>query len=198
MKNPDGATIQELHNYWKNSNRHFPYLLHKEKSIYLLKFVKKYCTKKDKILEIGCNVGRNLNCLFQAGYKKLSGIEISSMALGVLKDVYYHMAEKTIFYNKPVEDIIKNFKNNQFNLTFTMAVLAHLHQESNWVFKEIARVSQALIIIEPETATSWHIIPRKYKPILESCGMIQIYEEEVAGIKSLISYVLRIFKKDGL
>jgi len=41
-----------------------------------------------KILEIGCNVGRNLNHLYENGFKQLTGIEISENAINALKRMY--------------------------------------------------------------------------------------------------------------
>ena len=49
--------------------------------------------KENSILEVGCNVGRNLNHLWNAGYKNLNGIEISEIAVARGLKAYPHLSE---------------------------------------------------------------------------------------------------------
>ena len=72
-------TRDELHRFWRHpwdSSRNLPidYLREgEERSQFLVDLIKGYVEPNAKILEIGCNVGRNLNYLFNAGYTKLGG-----------------------------------------------------------------------------------------------------------------------------
>jgi hypothetical protein len=63
----------ELFEYWSSPNdgKNMPdlYLTGKERSAFLLNLVNKYTAKENIILEVGCNVGRNLNELFSADFK---------------------------------------------------------------------------------------------------------------------------------
>lgn len=69
----------ELHQYWIRpcDKGNFPQAYIRggyQRSRFLVKLIKKYnLDSSTKILEIGCNVGRNLNYLFNAGYTKLVG-----------------------------------------------------------------------------------------------------------------------------
>jgi SAM-dependent methyltransferase len=148
----------ELLQYWRCPNdENVPsfYISPTERSELLLQFIKKYSNHQVKILEIGCNVGRNLNFLFSAGYKKLAGIEISREAIDLMKKTYPEMAKSIKIYNSPVEDIIKNFKDNDFDLIFTMATLEHIHPDSEFIFPEIVRITKKyLITIEDEKGVS--------------------------------------------
>jgi len=191
----------ELHQYWRQpwdgSNLPQGYLEGKARSQFLVGIMKKYVNPDAKILEIGCNVGRNLNYLFQDGFKKLEGIEISEKAVRLLKEAYPEMASHTNIYNIPVEEIIKDFRDCEFDVVFTMAVLEHIHTDSEWVFHEMVRITKDfLIIIEDEHGLSWRHFPRNYKKVFDPLGMKQIEEincGEVHGLGS--NFFARIFKK---
>lgn len=193
----------ELYRYWREpweydkNNLPENYLKPKERSIFLLKIMKPYVSIDEKILEIGCNVGRNLNFLFNAGFKNLEGIEISKKAVNMLRESFPEMAKYTKIYNAPVEEIIKNFNDYEFDIVFTMAVLEHIHKDSEWIFPEIVRITgKYLITIEDEYGYSWRHFPRNYKKVFESLGIKQIQEFCCSGVNGLGSYFFaRIFTK---
>jgi len=191
----------ELHQYWRRPwgcNLPQYYLEGKIRSQFLVEIIKKYAKPNAGILEIGCNVGRNLNYLFLAGFKKLEGIEISENAVHLLKKFYPEMARNAIIHNAPVERIIKNFRDNEFDVVFTMAVFEHIHTDSEWIFPEVARITKDILItIEDEIGfLSWKHFPRNYKKVFETLGMKQIEEFNCSAIDGLGSnFFARIFKK---
>lgn len=190
----------ELHQYWKDpydgANLPQGYLEGKERSELLLGIIKRYTTPDSKILEIGCNVGRNLNHLSQAGFKNLEAIEISENAIQLLKKSHPEMASHTKIHNTSIEDIIKEFGDNEFDIVFTMAVLEHIHKDSEWIFSDMVRITKdCLIVVEDEHCESWRHFPRNYKKIFERLGMKQIEEINCADVGGLSCYYFaRIFK----
>lgn len=191
----------KLHQYWRQpwdgANLPQGYLKGEARSQLLLENIKKIVEPDASILEIGCNVGRNLNYLFNSGFVKLSGVEISEEAVQLLKKSYPEMASESKIYNKPIEETINEFSDEEFNVVFTMAVLEHIHIESEWIFPELVRITKDfLITIEDEQGVSWGRFPRKYKKIFGSLGMKQINEINCDKIDGLGSYfIARIFKK---
>ena len=102
--------------------------------------------KKDySILEIGCNIGRNLNHLWRAGYRNLRGMEISEHAVRRLRIEYPCLATTPIDIG-PAEQSIRRCGNNSIDLIFTMAVLEHVHLDCRFLFKEIARVAGRYVL----------------------------------------------------
>jgi 2-polyprenyl-3-methyl-5-hydroxy-6-metoxy-1,4-benzoquinol methylase len=106
------------------------------------------------------------------------------------------MAGHATIYNKPVEEVIKEFEDRQYDAVFTMAVLEHIHSDSEWVFEEIVQVSKKyLITMEDERTVSWRHFPRQYKKIFEKVGTKQIEEiqcnKEDHGLGS--SFYARVF-----
>ena len=147
-------------------------------SRFLLEIVGKYAHHNDSFLEIGCNVGRNLDYLYRDGYKKLEAIEISSEAVKLLKQTYPYLAANATIHNAPVENVIKKFGDGSFDVIFSVAVFYHIHTDSNWIFEEIARISGRYVItIETEYATTdWIHFPRNYKKVFQELNMKQVEE----------------------
>lgn len=104
-------------------------------------------------------------------------------------------------YNKPIEDSIHNFEYNSFDLVFTMAVLEHIHTDSEFIFPHIVRITKKILVtIEDEKGISRRHFPRNYKKVFESLMMRQIEEIscrkiQVCGLNR--NFVARIFKKEG-
>lgn len=201
-KNYHSKKPSEIWEYWKNPNdgKNSPlnYLKHKKRSQFLVKLIKKYAKPNSNILEIGCNAGRNINYLYCSNFRKLSGIEINKKAVQLLRTSYPTMAKLAKIYNSPVEEIIKKFTNRQFDIVFTMAVLEHIHENSEWIFYEMTRITNSFIItIEDEKCISWRHFPRNYKKIFEKLRMKQVEAinciKEEHGLHS--NFVARIFKK---
>lgn len=80
--------------YWHyadiNSQHYYNHYLSLDyKSNLLIKIIKKYSpSKNNKILDLGCNVGRHLNFLKIAGYKNLYGVDIGKVPLKKLKNFF--------------------------------------------------------------------------------------------------------------
>jgi len=196
-------TRDELHKYWTfpNDNINIPseYLKRRERSIFLLNLIKKYIENSNSVLEIGCNVGRNLNELFCAGFSNLSGLEISKNAIDLMEKAYPLMAQRIKIYHGPVENLILDFQDNCFDLVFTMAALQHIHTDSEFIFAHIARITKKILVtIEDEQGLSSRHFPRNYNKVFENLGMKQIEEiflckENSSGLDS--NFLARVFKK---
>ena len=195
------GTKEELHSYWRHPwdgvNLPQDYLEGEERSKFLVNLVKQYCNSSQSILEIGCNVGRNLNHLFAAGFERLGGVEISEDAVRLLKQVYPEMAGHAQIVNAPAEEALPKFEDDAFDVVFTMAVLQHIHPESGSIFGEMARIGKNFIItIENEKMPDWRNFPRNYRKVFEPLGFNQIYQygcNKVPGLGSC--YVARVFKR---
>jgi SAM-dependent methyltransferase len=186
------ASKDQIHRYWKapddGSNLPQDYLDPKggqARSEFLLSLID--LPKAASILEVGCNVGRNLNCLHKAGYTNLTGIELSEQAVEILRREFPHITDIRV---GAAEDILPTLE--QFDLVFTMAVLVHIHPTSeDAVFPELARIAKKLIVIEDERSNTWRHFRRQYRPIFEDLGMQQVHEVQPVGLPE--SYLARTF-----
>ena len=78
-----------------------------------------------------------------------------------------------------------------------MAVLEHIHPDSEFVFSERVRIAKNfLITIEDERGLSWKHSPRNYRRVFESRGAVQVWGFACGEVKGLSpTYVARIFRK---
>ncbi len=131
--------------------------------------------KEDSILEIGCNLGRNLNHLWRAGYKNVRGMEISEHAIRRLRFEYPCLAAVLIDLG-PAELSIQKCPDSSADVIFTMAMLEHLHQDSRFVFNEIARVARKYVLaIESRVGKRSHMqYPWDIKSELTAAGLTWI------------------------
>lgn len=198
-------SLARTHRYWRDppdaANRPENYLLRTDRSGFLLEMVRRYARPGASVLEIGCNAGRNLALLYANGWRDLTGVEISPGALELLTRTYPEMARRITLINAPVEEVIRSFRPAQFHVTFTMAVLEHVHARSEWIFPEIARITgSCLITIEDEQGTSWRHFPRNYQDVFERCGWTQLEAVDFRSIKPAVfspDFHARIFGRDS-
>ncbi len=156
------------------------------RSFKLLEIIKKYALPTDSILEIGASFGRNLEVLYDSGFKNVTALEPDE---DVIK-----------FINRPeIKRIVGTMQEKmkempKFDIIFTKSVL-YLTSEPN--YSEIAdKVNKYLIISEGETnqrrkKKESFLHDRNYKDIFEKYGLKQIEEQE--GL--FTNHKIRIFKK---
>ena len=191
---------EQVHNYWKNPddpdyNSPQKYLEPNTNSRILVDIVNQYFNDKNiKIFELGCNVGRNLNKLFENGFKNLYAIEINSEAIKLMEKSFPDTFSCTNIFQTSIEDKIKEFSDKEFDLVFSMAVLMHIHYDSDWIFEHLVRITKKyLIIMEHETGIARKNFPRNYKIIFEKLGLKEINSFSLDG-----GYTCRIFIQNTL
>lgn len=193
-------SVQEIQDYWKKpndgSNNPEGYFKGAEKSHLILQAINALRLMQPSILELGCNVGRNLTELHKWHYTDLHGIEINQEAIEKgQKENPYLQGRIT---HGAIEEVLPSIPDSEYDVVFTMAVLEHIHPVSGpAIFREMVRVTKRyLITIEDETLTSWRHFPRKYDRIFMPLGMTQIKQKTCSLVPGLgPRFMMRIFKK---
>ncbi len=167
----------ELHKYWRSPNDgvNHPedYAIPQERSIFLISIMKRYAERNWRILELGCGIGRNLNHLLKAGFSNLDAIELSENALEYMI-INFPLLYGIPIYHGAIENHIRDIPRNTYDIVFTMAVLEHIHPDSEWIFSEIIRITKQFILtIEDEHTNSNRHFPRNYKRIFTKLGARQ-------------------------
>jgi SAM-dependent methyltransferase len=167
------------------------------RSAFLLSLMQPYTTKDRRILELGCNVGRNLNALHDAGYGLLCGVEINEHAIAEMAQRYPGLVGAAHIINESIEEAIRPMRDGEFDVIYTMAVLEHLHSDSEWVFREMVRVAgSAVITIEDEASRTPRHFPRRYDAVFEPLGMRQVVARSCNEIDGLgPGFMARVFVK---
>jgi len=195
-------TVSEIHGYWKspddNKNNPLGYLDGEERTEFLVSKIKNFANNKNSILEIGCNVGRNLNGLYKSGFKNLSGIEINQTAIDIMQEKYSEMFENINISVGSAEDELKKIESDKMEIVYTMAVLEHIHKDSiDLIISEMIRISKKyIIVIEDEKKESDRHFTRNYGNLLSSYDLKEIGRSKCKGIKGLgKNYMYRVFEK---
>lgn len=106
------------------------------------------------ILELGCSSGRHLSHLYEHGFENLTGIDVNDDAFDVMEDVYPDLAAHGTFYLDAIEDIVGSFDDGRFDAVYSVETLQHLHPDAEWVFAELSRITDDLLItVENEGET---------------------------------------------
>lgn len=195
-------TADELQEFWRDppgkGNRPEAYLseVTAGRSELLLDLLRPLASEDAPLLEVGCNVGRNLNALHEAGFRDLTAIEINSGALDLLREQFPELARDARLINSSVEEAAPQLGDDEFRVVYTMAVLEHIHTASEWIFEHMVRAaSHAVITIEDERMVSWRHFVRNYREVFEGLGMVQVEELQCGPEHGLDSgFVARVFQ----
>jgi SAM-dependent methyltransferase len=99
-----------------------------------------------RVLEVGCSSGRHLAHLYEHGISDLAGIEVNEDAFDVMAEQYPALAERATLHAGAVEDLIGEFADSAFDVVYSVETLQHIHPDADWVFAELARVTDDLLI----------------------------------------------------
>lgn len=173
------------------------------RSVMLVEMVKECGIEEPRILELGCNVGRNLEHLRRAGFTNLAGIDINPDTIAGMK-VHYPELNANIVCGT-IEEAVRNTPDDSYDIVFTMAVLMHIHPSSDWIFEEVVRITKRnLIVVENELAETTGekaglINARDYGEIFTSLGMQQTAIKNVGNACGITApdkpYIARVFKQ---
>ena len=181
--------------YWKEPDDRNPTLRYwgnvdaGKRSAYLVDILNHFAPDKNKaILEVGCNVGRNLAYLWNNGYTDLTGVEVNEEAVEIARSVMKDYV--SIIHG----DLATCEKVGQFPVVFTMAVLCHI--PSDVVISRIALniATELIITLEDEVTDGPRHFARNYQKFFEELGWKQVHVyEEIPGLTG--RYKGRVFKK---
>lgn len=172
------AGLLDVSKYWQepgNGNNPEDYWSKTGRSEYLYEFIKDVIPKDKRLLELGCNCGRNVKYLVDRGYK-VSGIDIRQEAIDFGKQRGVNNIE-----TYKIEDYFRS-NISEIDVIYTMAVLEHIPIKSEWIFERMARL-EYVIVIEDEISKNWTKFPRNYKEVFENLGMKEIkHQTEDTGL----------------
>lgn len=144
---------KEHRRYWQTRNigdDHGPqkYITEDNSTYVLFQDLLKVLDKDASFLEVGCNAGRNLNFLLNAGYRNLAGIEINETSIKeTLRHHFPSLYDTASFYIGNAADEIRKIEDNRYDVVFSIAVLEHIPPEDVGLFRDMVRVSRKYIAV---------------------------------------------------
>lgn len=193
---------EDVIGYYKNpddANKPFTYLddSHQRSSEYLYALIKSHCPDIARVLEIGCNSGRNMAYLKERMDVAVDGMEINEEAIQLLYKTHPSLNDSKVHKGNMV-DMVGKIKGPGYDLVFSMASLQCLHPTvSNKFWQKLAHLScKYFITIEMENGFNDRYFARNYKEIFVSARYRELFSEHIQD-KSLNidNYQTRVFKR---
>lgn len=128
------------------SPEYYAYYGPNETSELLRETIARHADADAEILELGCSSGRHLAHLYDHGYENVSGVEINADAFDVMDEQYPELAAGGTFHHGAIEDVVPEFDEDAFDVVYSVETLQHLHPDAEWVFGELARVTETLLV----------------------------------------------------
>jgi SAM-dependent methyltransferase len=165
----------ELHEFWRQAepedNEPLAYTKPVDRSR-VLSLILADVPRNARVLEVGCNVGRNLAYLADSGYTALEGLEINPHAVSLLRETYPQLDDTPIHLGA-AEELLPELA-GPYDLVYTMAVLEHIHPSSTVVFDEICRLADTILAIEPARGREFlssRQYPHDFRRVFRQRGM---------------------------
>ena len=136
------------------------------------------------VLEVGCGVGRHLAELDDAGLTDLTGVDVNEAALETIPETYPELAEHGTFHAGAIESFVDGVADDTFDAVYSVETLQHIHPDATWVFAELARVTDDLLVtVENESGPAGSVnhvddgVPlyyRDWQAIFTDLGLEQV------------------------
>ncbi|TYL38272.1 class I SAM-dependent methyltransferase [Natronococcus pandeyae] len=149
----------EVHDRWATrtgaySPAYYAYYGPNETSELIRETLDRVVSPDADVLELGCSSGRHLAHLQEHGYENLYGVDINDEAFDVMERTYPDLAEAGTFYRAPLEDVVRDVTDDRFDVVYSVETLQHLHPDAEWVFDELIRLTETLLVTAETDAGS--------------------------------------------
>jgi len=166
------------------------------RSAYLVALLARLVGAPARVLEVGCNAGRNLAALHAAGWTALAGVEISARALAEFRASFPDAYAATDVRCGPAEDVLPTLAAGDADVVFTMAVLEHVHPDAEPLFAQMVRIAGRFVVtIEDEGHVTGRHFVRDYGMVFGALGCAQVFAERTPPALGLDDgFVTRAFR----
>ncbi len=102
--------------------------------------------KQTSILDMGCNVGRHLNYLYQQGYRNLRGVDFSGRAIEDMAIRYPDMHEASKLTVASFQDYLSGSP-KQVDLVYTRGATFELVPPSFPLIKQVCKIARQYVVM---------------------------------------------------
>lgn len=191
--------------YWRNpSERNLPSKYADRtraqaiRSKALVRRIKKLVGPDARVLEVGCNVGRNLNALHRAGFRDLVGLELNEEAVRLGRERYPEAWADIEVHLGDANQNLAALEDDSVDVVYSMAVLEHIPVPAGIppaqapLYRDLRRIARRFIItIEDEATVSEVHYPRDQEACIAVDGWTQVARWRPRGLPK--GFVGRLF-----
>ena len=129
-----------------------------------------------KVLEVGCNCGRNMDHMLRAGYEDIEGVEINPKAVEYAREHFPEVASGMTVSD--AQSFLATKPPGSYDLIYTQSVLMHVPPEDDYLFEQMARVAGKMLFISEVEVQAGNLLRHKfnrnYREVFEALGWRQI------------------------
>ena len=143
----------------------------------------------DSILDICCNVGRNLNALAECGYHELLGVDIMAEAISKAPEVFPVLQSARLTVSNAV-DFLQALPPLSVDWAITQSATVELIHPSFRLHHELKRVvRKGLVLVIDERG---HSYPRYWRYLLKRSGFEETHRRVLSSRLTLLSYSVKV------
>jgi SAM-dependent methyltransferase len=114
----------------------------------LLKEVMRYAPDRSStILDVGCNSGRDLNALYQSGYRNLAGVDAMGAALELFKCKFPETAKCANISHDLFQRFLRRQKDRSYDLIYSHGGTLELVHPSFDIVRHLCRVARKHVVL---------------------------------------------------
>jgi SAM-dependent methyltransferase len=134
---------------------------------------------RTEFLDLGCNSGRHLNALYQAGYRRLAGVDVMRNALETFRTTFPAAAASA----KITHDLFQRFLRRQadlsYDLVYSHGATIELVHPSFDIVRHLARIARKHVVLYVHE--HGHAYPRMWDYQFRRHGFYMVRAERPAG-----------------
>lgn len=120
------------------------------------------------VLDLGCNVGRHLNALYQRGFRNIYGIDVQHAALEYMGKVFPEMQKIAHVQQGIFQQYLPIVEDRFFDIVFTHGATIELVPPTFPICQQMARVTKNFVILM--ISETGHSYPRLWETEFNRVG----------------------------
>lgn len=147
--------------------------------------VANWASESESVLDICCNVGRNLNQLANLGFSDLQGVDIMSEAIERAPEIFPALRSARLTIEN-VTDYLPSLPPKSVDWAITQSATVELIHPSFRVHRELARVvRKGLVLVISERG---HAYPRYWRFLFRRSGFVELERRLLPGGLTLLVF----------
>lgn len=181
---------------WRDSgpgHPHDPKLFEKldqEDAVLTVELMARVPDKASPILDLGCNCGRYLNYLAQAGYINLHGVDVSKSALEYMDQVFPGLKQRIGLSLATFQEYLLTQPDRAFEAVFSRGATVELVHPSFPLVRHLARVTRSFVLLMIQE--NGHSYPRFWERefLREGFLLVKLLRPALPEINPLVSLLV--------
>ena len=164
VRKQSGATSSD---YWNSESSGQFHEMDPASEVMLYELLSVSRGKDTSFLDLGCNQGRHLNYLYEKGYRNLTGVDFSSLAIEKMQKQFPEMYQASKIINTSFQEYLTNDP-AEVDIVYSRGATLEIVHPSFPIIKKICQMAKHYVVIVINEAG--HAYPRFWEYEFARCG----------------------------